>query len=279
MAKTFCSKFEIKLKLADFISLSTTGSLIGIHGTPPKESVGNLVSPQTGEGLKQFYIPISKLFGDTVNVEDLLTRDQCDIAVKIKDNEKGEVNQTSLPKEAVQKLHESNLPKNIMNLTVHTRGDADSVMFPVKNGQSYVFYPSSEDPDNLQNYQLLVEVVKRGELAFCSIVNLQNYEGLYRLDVWRERLVLVKQTFPESLVDHSFPGEGEFGVGLPANVVVKAANAFKKMAEPINVETYKDRITAGKIALKHEVDEGVEPKIVNKKNASNLEALLEALGE
>lgn len=283
--KPYCNDFVIKLRLGEFVSLQSTGKLVGVHRPAPKEAKTHLVTPDTHEQVKQYYIPESLVgTNEPISPVSLFTRYDCETAVIIKDKVTDTTTVTILPKENVDEIHKSDLPKNIMNVTVHTQADADAMMFQMKDTQSYVFYPHLKDPDNVQNYQLLLEVLKRSDLAFCSIVNLQNHEGLFRLRVWRDRIVLVRQGYPDSIVEHAPPTEDEFlmTAPLPDKVVDKAINGFSKMVEPLDPETYRNRILAEKVELKEQVDAGsvetVEVKPV-KAAVSSLEDLLAAFGD
>lgn len=278
--KIIVNDFTIKVKLGDFATLQTTGNLIGIHATTPQAAKTHLVAPGTTEQVKQFYIPAS-LVGQDVKAEQLLTRDMCDSAVIIKDKMTAEVATTVIPKDAAEAIHNSGLPKNVMNVTVHTQADVDAVMFPMKDTQSYVFYPALKDPDNVQNYNLLAGILNDSDLAFCSVVNLQNHEGLFRLQMWRGRIVLVRQGWPEQINPHKAPTEDEFGVApIPAAVVEKAVKGFNKMVEPLDPETYRDRILAEKVALKEATDNGtVVVKEKAQPTSSSLEDLLAAFDD
>lgn len=275
--KTYVNDLTVKLKLGDFASLQTTGKLIGIHKTVPQEAKTKLVAPGTTEPVKQYYIPAS-LVGQDVTAEQLLTREQCDTAVIIKDKVTSETAVTVLDKDAFNKIQESELPKNVMNVTVHSRGDVDQAMFPLKDGQSYVLYPDTKDPDNVQNYNLLAGVLSKSDLAFCSLVNLQGHEGLFRLDMWRGRIVLIKQGFPDMINPHEPPTEDEFAVApIPDHVIEKAVKGFSKMVESIDPDTYRNRMVEEKLALKAAADSGevVVKPAPKPKGPSSLDSILD----
>lgn len=278
--KTYVADMVIKLKLGDFASLTTTGKLVGIHKSKPKEAKTKLLAPGTTEQVRQFYIPES-LVGQDVKADQLLTRDMCDNGVVIKDVINSTTAVTVVDSEAFAAVQESALPKNVMNVTVHTRADVDEAMFKAPEGQSFVFYPDLKDPDNVQNYNLLAAVLTNSNLAFCSIVNLQNHEGLFRLDMWRDRIILVKQGFTDQINEHKPPAEGEFDVApIPEKVIEKAIKGFGKMVEPIDPATYRDRMTEEKVALKVAADNGevvVKPEPV--KGPSALDALMDLFGD
>lgn len=273
MPKTYCSNFTVRLKLAELINLDVIGSLLGIHATPPKDSITSLAGPN-GEDLKQMYVPVSLLSKEVIPTNQLLNRGDCTIINKQQNDEEGTTEKIVLNKDHLKGIAESSLPKNVMQLTVHNKREVESVMYPAKDGQSYVIYPK-EDVDNLQHYQLLVSAIDNSDLAFCSMVNLQGHEGLFRLETWRGRLVIIKQAFPENLVEHTEPMESEFGNALDKKLIIKAIKGFGKLIEPIGAEDYRDRIKNAKIVLKSNTE---DIKIIeDKKSLSGLEALLENL--
>jgi hypothetical protein len=276
--KPYCSQFTIKLKMGELINLQTSGQLFGIHKPVPKEAKTSLVAPDTLEPVKQFYVPQSKLMESAVPTSALLTRGDCVTANVIKDKVTSDTSITVLPDEHLDSIKDSSLPKNVMTVTVHRKEDADEAMFPLKESQSYVFYPNLEDPDEVQNYQLLVGIISDSKYTFCSVVNLQGHEGLWRLDVWRGRLTLVRQGFPDGLQEHEPPVEGEFGVvAVPESVIGKAVKGLSKFVEPIDPDTYRDRILAEKIELKGAVDSGEVQPVVEKETKATSLTDLEAL--
>lgn len=272
----------IKVKLGPVATLQTSGKLIGVHKPVPKEAKTSLVAPGTTEKVKQYYIPES-LVGQDLTADQLLTRDMCDTVVAIKDKITSETSVTALPESILDDIKGSALPKNVMNITVHTAADADSQMFPLKDAQSYVFYPDEKDPDNIQNYNLLAGILRGSDLAFVSVMNLQNHEGLFRLQMWRDRIILVKQGWPEGINEHTPPTEGEFSVApVPQQVIDKAIKGFTKLVEPIEAETYKNRVLQEKLALKAAVDSGevVETvKATPEVSVASLDALLDMFND
>lgn len=271
----YAKGFVLKLKLGTMVNLQTIGHLEGIHKTLPKQATTKLLTPDTDEAVKQFYVAESLATAESVPASKLFTKSQCKTANVVQDNFTKEVTTTVLDKEQLDEIATSNLPKNVMNLTVHHVQDVDKIMFPAKDGQSYVFYPDANDPDNLQNYQILYETLTRGGLAMCSVVNLQNHENLYRLQAWRDRIILVRQNYPDQIAEHNPPVEGEHGTAIPEGFIDKFLDGFQKLAEPIEATTYRDRILSEKVALSGaEVTEVLPKEDVDP--VANLEALLGA---
>lgn len=273
--KAYATNVTLKLK-----HIQTTGKLIGIHAAEDKASKPVLVIPETLENVRQFYIPESLVGASAVSATDLYTRDDCETAIVKVDKATKERTVNVIPREKTVAVKTSDLPKNVVNLTVHDAVEADKVMFPLQNAQSYVFYPDTVDPDNVQNYNLLTETLKKSSLALCSVVNLQNHEGLFRLGVWRDRLCLIKQGYTDQINPHEVPDEGEF-VSIPSSVIDKAVSKFSKMVEPINGDTYRNRIAADFAALTSSVqnDELVSVSAQPEQSFTNLDALLDAFDE
>lgn len=273
--KPYCKDFTIKLKY-----LQTTGKLVGIHKPTSQAIKTSLVVPETLESVKQYYLPESKALAQSAQFSDLLTKDDCESAIVNVDKLTDERTVTVLPKDQVQEIKESDLPKNIMNLTIHKAEEADMQMFPLKNSQSYVFYPDEKDPDNVQNYNLLVAVMQNSDLAFCSIVNLQNHEGLFRLSIWRNRLILVKQGYPEEINEHELPSEDQINL-IPSNIIEKATSKFESLSEPIDSTTYKNRILQETENLKEAIDGGeeFEHKKIEVKTTTDLNDLLDSFDD
>lgn len=252
--KTAVAEFTLKVPVSPN-TLTVKGKLVGVNAPEPKEAKSKLVSPDDAkEPVLQFYVPESLALQSSIPRDRMYTRGECDVANVVKDQVNGTVEVTALPKDAIEEAKKSALPKNIMTATVHSAEEADKMMFPMKDHQSYVFYPSAADPDYQYDYDLILGLVKRG-FALCSIVNLNNFEGLYRLTVWRDRLVLVRQSFPEAINPHEAPENEPL---VPDVVIDKMAKKVAKKVTPLDMDTYRDRIVAAKIAVKEAVAKGEE---------------------
>lgn len=250
--KAHVSDFTIKVPVHPF-SLATHGKLVGVHASEPKEAKSKLVSPdEKHEPVLQFYIPESAALGESIPRDRMYTRGECEIANITKDQLTGVTSVTALPKEALEEAKKTDLPKNLMNVTIHSPEEADKMMFPLKDHQSFVFYPALKDPDDQKNHDIILELLKRG-FAMCSIVNVQNHEGLYRLTVWRDRIVLVRQAYPEAINPHEAPEQASTATTAFVDKIAKRLTAD---LTPIDPDTYRDRIVAAKIAVKDAVENG-----------------------
>lgn len=85
----------------------------------------------------------------------------------------------------------SELPDNVLTITPHNREKVWNATWTADN--AYVFVPKVVN----EYYALMVELIRSGDLAYVGMCNLRNSEGLFRLDVWREMIVVQKLVWPE----------------------------------------------------------------------------------
>lgn len=241
--KTYAKDVTLRLKM-----ISTRGKLIGVHQPAPKETKTQLVHPETHEDMKQFYVAPSFITGDEISTNELRKKDDCPSAFVHVDKASGKRDVKIVDKEALKETKKSILDKNVAELTVHDALVADQAMFQSKEEQSYVFYPHIEDKKNVLDYTILKHLVSDPSLAFCCLMNLQNHECLIRLTLWRDRIVLVKQNFPESINPHEPPAEGD-EPEIPTEFFNKLANKIKSNVSPLEPDTYRDAATHAKKGL------------------------------
>jgi non-homologous end joining protein Ku len=86
---------------------------------------------------------------------------------------------------------ESELPANVLNITPHNREKVWNSTWTADN--AYVFVPLVAN----EYYALMVELIRSGDLSYVGMCNLRNSEGLFRLDVWRDMIVVQKLVWPE----------------------------------------------------------------------------------
>lgn len=219
--KSYVGKFTIRLG-----PIQTTGKLVSLYTSKSKndQTSFKMYSPD-GDKVWQAYTDgsasykQSELKYGTVNENGefvLLTKDQLDV------------------------IKASKLPKNVMNLTVHDADEIGETLAPVKSGGAYVFYPDEDDPANVQWAALLTRLLNDRNKALVGYVNLQNYEGLFRLVVWRGRIVVQKQAYPEDINPHEEYELPEVDDGA----VEKASVLLDKLTAPFDAANYTDNIKA-----------------------------------
>lgn len=99
---------------------------------------------------------------------------------------------TLVPVEAekITETKKSELAKDVINLTVHDADVVNDSLFPADTN-AYVFEPDFSDPVNIQWHSLITALLaEHPEFAYVGICNLRNNEGLFRIVLWRDRLVV-----------------------------------------------------------------------------------------
>lgn len=174
----------------------------------------------------------------------------------------------------------SDLPKDVLNLTVHPKADVDAGLFAA-DSNAYVFEPDASDPVNLQWHSLMLALLtKDDEHAFIGVCNLRNNEGLFRLVVWRGRIVVQKMTYPADLHDHGAL-EDDLMVDLDDKTVAKAMKMAASLNESFVPQSYVDA-TREKLTMLADVVAGTTSKPAAKKAEKkksadfDLDAALEA---
>jgi non-homologous end joining protein Ku len=205
--------------------ITTNGKLISAYATDSEKAASFKFCTPDGEAVKQKYVAED---GSVWNKSDLAFYQESD-----------DGNISIFSQEQVNAAKASTLPKNVMNLTVHNADDVAGQLYPNKAAVSYVFYPHTNDPANVQWYDLLVNLLERDEKALVGFCNLQNYEGLFRLIVWRGRIILQKQTYPNELNPHE-----DYENAAPKEAVKKAISLLEKLTAPFDQDTYQNNVKA-----------------------------------
>lgn len=147
-----------------------------------------------------------------------------------------------LSAEEVAAARESQLPKNIMEITVHDAKDVDTKLFPGQDN-AYVFIPGRKDTkgwkrDDTANEkwaEFLIAAAQDTSKSLIALVNVRGNDGLYRLTVWRGQLLIQKQMFPGDLNDH--PVEKPT---LPTALRNKTGEVLDKLKVPFDPSSYRD---------------------------------------
>lgn len=172
--------------------------------------------------------PVEQCYKDTVTgkyykVEDLHKRPKTS-----KDDDEVPV----LTSEALKELRESQLPKNVLTLSVFRAAEVNSMTY-WDSTEGYVFQPETGVPQNiLFNNMLAAAIHENPQYVLLGMCNLHGHEGLFRLDVWRGNLTLHKIKYPSSLNDHPVRDHNidEKGVKAISAVLDKIAKPFDPAA-------------------------------------------------
>ena len=99
-------------------------------------------------------------------------------------------------------------------------------------------------------YALLWDAVRNGKgRAFIGSANVRNSEGVYRLTIWRDRLVLQRMLYPEDLNDH----EPLDHTKIDSSIADKFSKQLSKLSTDFDPEAYrnttKERVAAVQAAF------------------------------
>lgn len=233
--KTYASDFTISLG-----PLQWNGSLVGIRAKESKPEF-HFVSP-TGKAVEQRYIEEGT--GALFRVGELNK-------IFVQGDE-----ETTLTQDEVKSIGESQKPLNVLPLTIHDAAEVDQYLFPDKN-QGYVFVPDIKVPELQRIFNALKMLLASGEKALVGICNLQNHEGLFRLDLFRGHLYVHKQCYPAEIKDHlvietQMVEEATEDWG-PHHLLRKDFDAVVRMVEkqtqPFDPATYKNAVAEKQFAL------------------------------
>lgn len=219
--KSYVNNFTLRIG-----SISTIGRLVAVEQSVPVKAKTKFVTPD-GKSVKKVYVAEDDLLNATPTV---FQEGQLEKAVL---NDEGE--NVLVGKENLAAVKTSQLPKNVLNLTVHDANDVDSQLVSGKNAV-YVFLPDEKDPANVQWGELLIEIVRQSGQAFIGMCNLNNHEGLFRVGLWRGQLTIQKQLYPEQVK----PIPAKEGTSVKTSTVEKAVGVITQHVAPFDVDTYRD---------------------------------------
>ena len=216
--KKYVTNFTIHLGTA-----TVSGSLFPIRAKSTAARP-KLVSPHGN--------PVSQRYLDVVT-EEIFQPAEC-----VRGVEKDDGSIALIETEDLALAKASQLPKDIMNVTVHDASEVESFLFPSDNN-AYILYPTTADPINKNWGDFIVSAVagSEGKLAFLATVNLRGHEGLFRLTTWRGHLVIQKQLYPADLNPHD-----QYAPELTKKMQSKAVQVAQAMVKPFDPATYRDSV-------------------------------------
>ena len=230
--KAYVSKFTIRLG-----PISMIGRLISLPKPGQKQKKYPFVlSTPDGKPVQQRYINES-------NPSVLYTTDELHRAIKKEDG-------TLVPVETekITEVKKSELAKDVINLTVHDADAVNDSLFP-SDANAYVFEPDFSDPVNIQWHSLMVALLaEHPEFAYVGICNLRNSEGLFRIVLWRDRLVVQRLMYPDEINDHGAL-EKDLQGAVDDAAVAKAVKMLTKLNTPFVADEYVDTTRENLLAL------------------------------
>jgi non-homologous end joining protein Ku len=257
--KAYVSNFTLRLG-----PINSNGRLVGVRlpssSSTKKNGSFKLCNPN-GRIVKQIYIDPA---------DDSLW-EYADL-VKGVANEDGET-AVIVNQEDIDEAKNSYLPQNLLELTVHNSDEVDYYLFPSDNN-AYVFEPNPKDPSNLVWHSALLQLLNdRTDKVLIGVANVKNYEGLYKVVLWRERIVLQKMLYPESLNNHQ-PLQSEYTPEIDDVAMGKLNSMLDTLTQDFSPNSYQDSVAERVAKLKASLEDGVEHQVVfNGKNEQEFDIM------
>lgn len=208
--------------------IAATGYLLPVRLSAAKDPEGtpatHFVSP---DGQKVFQV-YSDINGNTFTQKEL------------KKGTIGEDGKVSVVDEdELDEATVSELPSNILDLTIHPAETKDQVYPEKSNG--YVWVPHADEKKNVDLYNTILTAVRYSDKVFLGACNLKGHEGLYTLIEWRGHIVVQRVLYPASLNAHDTRD-----TRLPAQAKRAVLNIVDAMATEFEPDKYRNQVAARK---------------------------------
>lgn len=139
--------------------------------------------------------------------------------------------------EALKKIRESQLPKNVLTVAVHDTDDVTHYTYPEAT-EGFVFDPDMSVPQNKVYYDMIVAgLIANPSKTLIGMCNFHGYEGLFRVEVWRGYLTLHKIKVPSAVNDHEVLKNSIDEQGTAA-----MAKVLDRLTKPFDPEEYRDHV-------------------------------------
>lgn len=252
--KTYISDFSVT-----FRGQTVKGRLVPIRRTV--ESDVKLCSPEGGE-VWQRYIDGN---GKTYEFYEL------ERAIVDEDG-----NYRLVDKDELKRARQSSLENNVMNITVHTRQDAEQWLYPSEHN-AYIFEPvimkskrPVHEPDNDKMYNIIQAIVDSGKYAVVALACIRGSEALYRLVPYKGYIAVQRQLYPEDL----WQTYEEYSSQLDRTQKKKALLGADSSITPFNPEDYINEVR-GRIETVKSEDFVPGSKMSNDPTESSVDDLLD----
>lgn len=184
---------------------------------------------------------------------------------KAKEQEDGTL--VRVTKADIEAAKASDLPENVLNLTVHPRNEVEGSTYPTRF--AYVFYPKALLPQ----YGLLLDLVAEPDLAFIGQCNLRGTEKLLRLERWGDNLVVRALWYPEYLNERE-----AIEVDYDSALLTEFLPLIESRVESFDPEKYQNGVRERILALTGEANAAVAEAAAPKAE-TDLLAAMKALKE
>jgi hypothetical protein len=86
---------------------------------------------------------------------------------------------TTAEYEAVKEAKKSQLPKDIVEITIHS-AESENELWPTSDRKSYVLAPPTDDPVHIEAYDILAEIVGNSCFTVLSQAHRSSADDLHR---------------------------------------------------------------------------------------------------
>ena len=212
LVRAYATNFTIRFNM-----IAATGTLYPVKKAE-KDVKASFVSPEQN--------PVSRVWKDdvtgTIYEEGELAR-----AIAVSDG-----TEKVIDKDALKNLRQSPLVKNLMDVSIHPTAEVETATFP-SDHSAYLFTP---DPASAKVVGFMTRTLAdHDDLAVMGVCNIRNYEGLYRIVVWRNQLVLQRYLFATDVAPHPV---AELAPESKETALFRSV--MEKLVEPFNAEDYKN---------------------------------------
>lgn len=151
---------------------------------------------------------------------------------------------TLVDAEALNEAKQSDLPANVIDLTIHNADEVAGYLWP-SDHNAYIFDPIIkngkkviDDPVNRKWHDLLNIMVRESGVVFLGKANLpRSTEGLYRLAIYQGHIVIQRMLYPEDL--HQYE---TMNLTVSDDEKRQAIGVVRKLVTPFDPEAYEDEV-------------------------------------
>jgi non-homologous end joining protein Ku len=228
------SDLTLRISLPNHGVIETHGRLLSVQSSKTAGRGDGRYKLCTAEGVpvKRAYVdPTTGIPVEDENLRRYIQGNQSDSA-----NKEPEVKRILSPEEyeEVKKAKASELPKNVVELTIHP-GDTEDKLWSTSERNSYVFAANTVDPQHAESAEVIRAMLDAGYIL-VSVANVRNSEGFYRLKLWRGQMVLESMVYSDEINPHEV-------IDLDAvdpQLRELAANVAERLVEDFDADAYRN---------------------------------------
>ncbi len=192
------SKLTLRLKLPNHGSIETQGRLLPIQ-----------VGTSAGRGDGEYKlctadkVPVNRVYVHGEKRTEVPEKDLRRYVQGNLKNDEPEVKKMLTPEEyeKVKAAKKSKLPKDIVEVTVHS-SKVDDQIWPTSDRKSFLLTRSEDDPEHATAYDFLSEIISNPAFTVLTQANIRNSEAFYALQIWNGQIVMQPMIFTDELHPH-----------------------------------------------------------------------------